>query len=53
MNQELYNLCKQFVEDNKISCPETVHQCDRVIINSYDFIEKMCDIVGYYKYPDD
>lgn len=50
---KLYNLCKKFISEQKISCPETIAQTDRVIINAYGFIGEICEIVGYYEYPDD
>lgn len=49
----LFNLCKKFIEAQKISCPETIYQSDRVIENAYEFIEDICDIVGYIKYEGD
>lgn len=48
-----FEQCKKFIEENRISCPETIGQCDHVIENAYDFIERICDIVGYYEYKDD
>lgn len=45
--QKLLKLCQKFIKDNKISCPEAIYQCDWVINNAYDFIENICDIVGY------
>lgn len=44
---ELWQLCEQFIQQQHISCPEAVME-DRVILNTYDFIEKIADIVGYY-----
>ena len=44
---KLYRLCSKFIQDNRIYCPETVYQADRVNDNSYEFIRKICDIVGY------
>lgn len=38
-----------FVKAQRISCPEAVCQSDNVIINAYEFIEKLCDIAGYYE----
>jgi hypothetical protein len=46
----LVEVCIRFIEDNKISCPETIAQCDRVMENAYEFIEKVCLVVGYYEY---
>jgi hypothetical protein len=49
----LWNKCLEFVESQRISCAETIHQTDRVIENAYEFIEDVCDIVGYKEYEDD
>ena len=46
---KLWNLCCQFVEKTCITCPETISQCDWVTENAYEFIEKVCDVVGYYE----
>lgn len=48
-SDKVVNLVKQFVEKHQIRCPETIYQCDWVIENAYEFIEKLCDIVGYYQ----
>lgn len=52
MNQ-LLDLCEQFIKDNKIDCAEVVYQNDRVIRNAYEFIEEICEIVGYDESEDD
>ena len=44
---ELLKLCQDFIKEQKITCPETVFQCDWVIENAYEFIEQICEIVGY------
>lgn len=52
---ELRNLAKikaiilNFVDDNNIYAPETISQTDRVIVNAYEFIEDLVNIVGYKK----
>ena len=51
--QDLIAHCERFVRDQHISCVETVYQTDRVIVNAYQFIAGVCDIVGYYEDPDD
>lgn len=43
----LWNVCKNFIEGQEIGCPETIYQCDWVIENAYEFIEDVCDVVGY------
>ena len=45
----LWSHCQQFIEDQSIECAETIGQTDRVIEHAYDFIEGVCDLVGYHK----
>ena len=47
MDSALLELCQKFVRDNGISCPEAIYQTDRVIENAYEFIEAICELVGY------
>jgi hypothetical protein len=44
-------LVEKFIVDHKISCSETVYQCDDVIESAYEFIDSICEISGFYKYP--
>lgn len=46
-------IVREFVEKHHVSCPETIHQTDRVIENAYELIEDLCNVVGYYRYLDD
>lgn len=50
--EELFNLCKKFIAQERIHSPETIYQTDSVIEHAYEFIEGVCNIVGYYKYED-
>jgi hypothetical protein len=45
--KQLFAVCEQFILDNQISSPETIYQMDHVIGNAYDFIEQICDVIGY------
>jgi len=36
-----------FRDKHDISCPETIYQTDRVIVDAYEFIERLVEIVGY------
>ena len=47
VRKALFALCEQFVLDNNIHAPETIYQMDHVIGNAYEFIEAICDIIGY------
>lgn len=49
---DLNDLCKKFVEEHMITCPESIHQTDRVIVDAYSLIEQICEIVGYAESED-
>ena len=51
--EELFNLCKKFIDQHHIHCAETIYQSDRIIENAYEFIEQICDVVGYVELEDD
>jgi hypothetical protein len=46
-NDALLRVCLDFIQEHQINCPEAIYQSDRVILNSQEFIEKICDVVGY------
>lgn len=48
----VWNRVEKFIIENDIHCAETVAQSDRVIVNAYDFITDLCDIVGYKRADD-
>lgn len=50
---ELRELCKRFIRENQIGCPETIYQCDWVEENALEFIENVCEIVGYCREDDE
>lgn len=52
IRKELFRLCEQFVIDNEITCPESIYQMDGVIGNAYEFLEGMCNIIGYASIKD-
>ena len=49
----LWKFCQAFIAEQEISCADAVSQCDRVIENAYEFIEGVCEIVGYHDDGDD
>ena len=51
--QQLFALCQQFITRMNIQCPETIYQTDRVIENAYEFIEEICNVVGYVASEDE
>lgn len=44
---KLYIEVRKFMQENNITREETIYQNDRVIANAYDFIGRLCEIVGY------
>ena len=52
MSERLEKICKDFVAKQEITCAESVYQSDRVIENAYEFIESICNEVGYHKCED-
>ena len=53
IEKQLLSLCQKFILENKISCAEAIYQCDRIILNSQEFLEKICEIVGYAEVNED
>lgn len=49
----LRGLVEAFVQEQRISCAETIYQSDRVIENAYEFIQRLCDVVGYLQEDDE
>lgn len=49
---DLELFCREFIQKQRISCAETVYQTDRVIENAYEFIEGICERVGYHEGDD-
>ncbi len=44
---------RAFIDAQNITCAETIYQTDRVIENAYEFLERLCDIVGYKESDDE
>jgi hypothetical protein len=42
-----------FITEQRIICPETIYQTDRVAENALPFIERLCDLVGYQRDDED
>lgn len=47
------SIVRAFLDKHHVSCPETIHQTDRVIENAYGLIEDLADVAGYYRDPDE
>lgn len=51
--RKLYALCSDFIMENGIHCPEDIAQVDHIIANAYDFLEEMCELIGYAEFTDE
>lgn len=47
---KLWNICKGFVEKYKPTCAESIYQVDHINLACPEFVEEICDCVGYYDY---
>lgn len=53
MEKELLKLCREFIDKQNISFPERIYQSDNVIVNAFEFIQGICEIVGYKAVDED
>lgn len=53
VGDKLVQIVENFRDDNGITCEETVYQSDRVIVNAYDFVAELIDVVGYIQDEDE
>jgi hypothetical protein len=51
--EKLWSVCEKFIKKHSINCAETIHQCDGPQIDATNFIEEVCDVVGYDKSEED
>lgn len=52
-NCKLRTIVEEFIAKQNIHCAEVVWQSDRVVENSYELIQKLCEIVGYANLPEE
>jgi hypothetical protein len=49
---KLYEMVKEFRDENKISCEEDCYQNDSLIEQGMEFMENAISIIGFYKNDD-
>jgi len=47
--ENLWETCKGYIDTQEISCGETVYQSDVVSETGAEFIDLVCQIVGYWE----
>jgi hypothetical protein len=45
IKQQLFERVEKFMKDNGVVCEETIHQCDWVIENAYEFMSDLFNII--------
>lgn len=46
--EALEKLCRDYIQQQEITCSETIYQTDRVAETAMEFVESVCDMVGYW-----
>jgi len=49
IDSELFDLCKEFVTENEISCSEDLYDRDSLQLQALELLEQICDLIGYYE----
>jgi hypothetical protein len=47
--QQLWDLCRKWIKDNKVTCGETLYQVDSVQEAMYDLTTQICKLVGFHQ----
>lgn len=50
---KLWKLCQDYIDKQNISCPEAVYQNDNVALSAQEFVESVCELVGYHTPKED
>lgn len=53
VEHRLLAYCRKFIDDKDITCGEAIYQCDHIAEVAQEFIECMCEIVGFKESSDD
>lgn len=48
MEKQLLIICRKFIKEHQIVSPESCYQMDGVIEAAPDFVEQICNLVGYW-----
>jgi hypothetical protein len=52
IDSELFDLCKDFIKENEISCAETIYDRDSLQLQCLELLEQICDLIGYHEDED-
>jgi hypothetical protein len=44
----LYKYVQEYINKHEITCGDTVQQMDKLVIDAPNFMEKCCELAGYY-----
>lgn len=49
IDSELFDLCKDFIRENEISCSEQIYDRDSLQLQCLELLEQICDLIGYHE----
>lgn len=49
IDAELFDICKDFIRENQISCSDSIYDRDSLQLQALDLLEQICDLIGYYE----
>ncbi len=50
---KIVNAIIDYIQEHEISCPESIYQRDKIWETAPELVEKLADIVGYWKDQED
>lgn len=50
---KLVAICKKFIEDNNISCSDSIYQSDKAWETAPILVHEIAELIGYVEYLDD
>jgi len=52
VDAELFDLCKDFIREYKITSEEDILNDEHISNNCLDLLKEICDLIGYYEEED-
>jgi len=46
---KVFEIITEYIDKTKIKCAEDVYQNEEITLNSYEFIDSLCEAMGYYR----
>lgn len=53
IDAEIFDLCKDFIKDNEITCVEDIYRSATIEANALELLEQICELIGYHDYDEE